>query len=202
MLTLPNCLSGLRISLVPVLLVLAWANWPQTFLAVLGLSLLTDILDGYLARKLRQTSEFGAKLDSWADLVTYPCLPLCLWWLRPDVIREEKIFLAAGICFYIAAVVFGLAKFRRLTAYHTWSGKVAVVLLGVAALIIFAGGPGWPLRIVMPIIALNCLEETAITAMLLTWRADVPTLWHAIRLREAAEEGLHSSPATENVENA
>ena len=182
--TLPNLLSVLRIFLVPVMLLLAWTNSPKLFLACLILVLFTDMADGFLARKLNQSSNFGAKLDSWADFVTYPALPFCAWWLRPDVIREEKYFLAVGIFFYLATIAFGFLKFRRLNAYHTWGGKVAVILLGAAALVIFAGGPGWPLRIVMPVVMLNTLEEAAITATLSASHADVPSLWHAIQIRK------------------
>ena len=183
MFTLPNLLSVLRIFLVPFMLLLAWTNSSKIFLACLILALFTDMADGFLARKLNQSSNFGAKLDSWADFATYPSLPFCVWWLRPDVIREEKYFLAVGIFFYLATIVFGFLKFRRLNAYHTWGGKVAVILLGAAALVIFAGGPGWPLRIVMPVVVLSGLEEAAITATLSAPRADVPSLWHAIQIR-------------------
>ena len=198
--TLPNLLSELRILLVPFMLLLAWTNSPKLFLACLILALFTDMADGFLARKLRQTSELGAKLDSWADFATYPTLPLCAWWLRPDVIREETYFLVAGISFYIASIVFGFLKFRRLNPYHTWGGKVAAILLGAAALVIFAGGPGWPLRIVMPVVVLSGLEEMAITAMLSVCRADVPSLWHALQIRKEAGREKVSSVTPRGIE--
>ena len=63
--TLPNALSALRIVLAPVLLALAWTRHEHWFLAVLLISLVSDILDGKLARWLNQCSEWGARLDSW-----------------------------------------------------------------------------------------------------------------------------------------
>ena len=192
--TLPNLLSGLRLTLVPVLLALAWTNLPKIFFPFLVLAMLTDMADGYLARKLHQTSEFGAKLDSWADLLTCLSLPFCAWWLRPDVIREERFFLAAAVFFYLSAIGFGFLKFRRLTAYHTWSGKLAAILLGGVAVALFGGAPGWLLRIAAPVIVLSALEEIAITATLSARRTDVPSLWHAIQIRRqphAKEETTH-----------
>src|SRR5437764_14511745 len=68
MLTIPNALSILRLLLIPVFLWLVLG--PQddgvavVVLAFLGIS---DYLDGYLARKLRQTSTLGAILDPVAD---------------------------------------------------------------------------------------------------------------------------------------
>src|SRR5437773_3019566 len=104
MVTLPNILSSVRLALVPVLLGLAWGGHSHGFLACLIISLLTDATDGLLARRLHQTSELGAKLDSWADLFTYLSLPLCAWWLRPEVIRQEAFYIGGGIVFYLFAV--------------------------------------------------------------------------------------------------
>ena len=65
-------LSLLRLALVPVLVGLAYLpQRGEAFLGVLAVSLLSDVLDGYLARKLGQASELGAKLDSWGDMLTY-----------------------------------------------------------------------------------------------------------------------------------
>ena len=184
--TLPNLLSGLRLTLVPLLLALAWTNLPNLFFPFLVLAMLTDMADGYLARKLHQTSEFGAKLDSWADLLTYLSLPFCVWWLRPDVIRDEKFFLVAAVFFYLGAIAFGFLKFRKLTAYHTLSGKLAAILLGGVAVALFGGGPGWLLRVAVPVVVLSALEEIAITATLSARRTDVPSLWHAIQIRKGS----------------
>ena len=70
-LTVPNALSAIRILLMPVLLLIAARGSEVWFLSVLAFSLLTDALDGFFARLLRQTSELGVKLDSWGDLLTY-----------------------------------------------------------------------------------------------------------------------------------
>ena len=124
---MPNLLSGARLLLMPVLLLLAWAGERHLFLPCLVVSLLTDAADGFLARKLNQATELGAKLDSWADFLTYLSLPVCAWWLWPGVVREQAAFLTAVIFCYVLPVVFGFLKFRRLTSYHTVAGKVVTV---------------------------------------------------------------------------
>ncbi len=68
--TAPNLLTLLRILLIPIFIVayhlpLAWAPLLATGLFVLAA--LTDWLDGYLARRLKQASAFGAFLDPVAD---------------------------------------------------------------------------------------------------------------------------------------
>jgi CDP-diacylglycerol--glycerol-3-phosphate 3-phosphatidyltransferase len=186
MVTVPNALSLIRLLLVPVLLTLAWNGHRKIFLNVLLVSLLTDALDGWLARKLKQTSELGARLDSWADMLTALSLPFAGWWLRPDVVRQESLFLALGIGFYLLAPACGWLKFRRLPCYHTWLSKTAAVVFAIVVIVIFAGGPGWPLRISMPLVMLACVEEIFITTLLKTWRPNVPTCWHAMQSQRRA----------------
>jgi len=69
-LNLPNTLTLTRILLIPVLVVLfylpvTWANWACAF--VFALAALTDLLDGYLARRLGLVSPLGQFLDPVAD---------------------------------------------------------------------------------------------------------------------------------------
>jgi len=178
-------LSCTRLALVPILLSLAWTGHGKGFLFCFIASLLTDIADGLLARRLHLTTELGAKLDSWGDFLTYLSLPISGWWLRPEVVREEQCWLAAGIACYIAAIIVGFLKFSRLTNYHTWGAKTAAVLVGAAVLLFFAEGPGWVFRIVMPIVVLTNLEEITITLTLPQPAANVPSLWHAWKIRRS-----------------
>jgi CDP-diacylglycerol--glycerol-3-phosphate 3-phosphatidyltransferase len=68
--TIPNVLTFMRIALIPVLagvfwLPVAWSHWASASVFAVGAT--TDWLDGYLARRLGQTSAFGAFLDPVAD---------------------------------------------------------------------------------------------------------------------------------------
>ena len=68
--TLPNTLTFLRIVLIPVFILLFYLplSWGRAACAVVFLvAALTDWVDGYLARRLGQTSPFGAFLDPVAD---------------------------------------------------------------------------------------------------------------------------------------
>ena len=198
---LPNLLSLLRLLTVPVLLGLAWTGMGVPFFWVLVSSLGTDALDGYLARRWGQLTELGARLDSWADLTTWLALPVCGWWLRPAALMPELPVLLTGLLGYLLSVAVGWRKFGRLIAYHTWGAKVLSVAAGMAVLIFFAGGPGWVLRALMPLVLLSALEEIAITLLLPRWQTNVPTVWHAWMARQqcGATSGTvaSSSGATE-----
>ena len=69
-LNLPNILTLIRVLAIPVLVLVFYLpfQWSDVCAALLFLAAgLTDWLDGYLARKLNQTSPFGAFLDPVAD---------------------------------------------------------------------------------------------------------------------------------------
>ena len=70
MLNLPNLLTMLRIVLIPVFVVIfylpvSWSHYAVAF--IFAFAAWTDWLDGYLARRLGLTSNFGAFLDPVAD---------------------------------------------------------------------------------------------------------------------------------------
>lgn len=70
MLNLPNFLTLIRIALIPVFVVVFYlpVSWSDIVVTVIfTFAAATDWLDGYLARRLHQTSAFGAFLDPVAD---------------------------------------------------------------------------------------------------------------------------------------
>jgi len=180
--TLPNALSALRLVLAPAMLWLAWSGAETAFLVTLSASLLSDLCDGWLARRLGQQSALGTLLDSYGDLATYTIVPLCAWWLWPDLIRAEIGWVAAVLAAYGFPIALGYLKYGRLTSYHTWGAKLSAVVVGSSALLLFLGGPALPFRAAACVLALAELEEIAITTILPEWRANVPSLLHARRL--------------------
>ncbi len=70
MINIPNSLTYIRILLIPVFVVAFYLPFSWTHMlttAIFSLAAITDWLDGYLARRLNQTSAFGAFLDPVAD---------------------------------------------------------------------------------------------------------------------------------------
>ena len=70
-LSLPNILTSMRIAMIPILVILFYflnVEWRYIAAAIVfTIASITDWLDGYLARKLGQTTAFGAFLDPVAD---------------------------------------------------------------------------------------------------------------------------------------
>jgi CDP-diacylglycerol--glycerol-3-phosphate 3-phosphatidyltransferase len=185
-LNLPNALSVFRLAAAPGLLYLAWCGRPTAFLVLFAVSLLSDGLDGLLARTLDQASEIGTRLDSWADLATYLSAPLGAWWLWPELAQRELTFVVVAAAGFTAPLLAGLIKFGRLPSYHTWISKVSAVVIGVTAFVLIVLDIPLPFRIAVVLQVLAACEEFAITFVLPQWRSNIPTLWYALRVRRGA----------------
>ena len=95
------------------------------FLEVYTLTGLTDVLDGWLARKTGTASDFGARLDSIADLLFYGVVLLrlvpILWQKMPVTIwYAVAAILLVRMSAYTAAAI----KYHRFSALHTWLNKM------------------------------------------------------------------------------
>jgi phosphatidylglycerophosphate synthase len=194
--TIPNALSGLRVVIGPLMLIMAVAGEPLSFLCLLGVSLATDFLDGLLARALRERSRLGARLDTWGDVSTFIATGLGGWLLWPDLIRREAPFMGAAAASLGVSGFAGLLKYRRLPSYHTWSAKFSTAFIGIAALLFFGGVSPWPFRVAVIALACSAAEQTAITVVLPKWRPDIRSLRHARKLRRECQmrAGPRSAP--------
>lgn len=180
--TLPNLLSASRIALAPALLLLSWQGLPGAFLAVLASALLTDLLDGLLARRLGQVSDRGAELDSLGDLCIYLTVPVAAWWLWPEVVLRDPVTVAVIVASYTCTSALGLLRYGRVKSFSTWSGRVSACVLSAGVVLLLLDVSVWPLRVAAAVVVLSDLEEIAMLALLPRWQANVPSLWHAARM--------------------
>jgi CDP-diacylglycerol--glycerol-3-phosphate 3-phosphatidyltransferase len=141
-----NALTVGRIVAAPILLVAAWHGRHDWFFALALYCMVSDICDGKIARWLGQSSEFGARLDSWADLLMLLAGPFCAAWLQPQLIRSEAPFLAAVVGGNVLAIVIGFAKFGRLTSYHTTAARLMAYVAGAGAIVAITWGWPWLFR--------------------------------------------------------
>ena len=127
----PNLLTLFRMALIPVVVALYFIPVAGVYVtAVFLLAGLTDWLDGYLARRLDQTSEFGAFLDPVADKLVVAVV-LVLLVSDGDVLARvvsQKLFIVA------VAVIIGreiaVSALREWVAQSGVQPSIAVSTLG------------------------------------------------------------------------
>lgn len=177
-LTVPNCLTGFRFVAAPGLLWLAWHGYGLLFMGLLALAFLSDLLDGFAARILGQISQFGATLDSLADVVIYLTIALGSWWLWPEIVQQELLFVGLFLASCLLPALTGMIKFGCFTSYHTWAVKFAAAAMGLSLYLLFLGGIAWPFRIAAIIGMLAAFEEIAITLLLTEPKSNVRSIWY------------------------
>lgn len=133
---LANWLTVLRILLIPVFVSLLVYRKPGAALVVFAAAALTDLLDGYIARRRGSQSRLGAFLDPMADkllltasFVTLTYLKVLPFWIAAVVISRDVILVVGALLIYMLG--------GRIHPQPTWAGKAATffqiltVLLGL-----------------------------------------------------------------------
>ena len=127
--TLPNQLTAARLVLLPVMWVLAFLHLPFYIGIGIFISFVTDVLDGYVARRLNQVSESGSKLDSVADNLLILSGLVWLWLFRPAIYLQNLVLCAVALTVWFSSLLVGAIKFKRFANLHLYSSKVAGVAM-------------------------------------------------------------------------
>ena len=132
--TVPNLLTYLRFVLV-VPFVILFLNQKYLLSAIcIGLSGISDCLDGFFARKLNQVTQLGKLLDPIADKVTLISVMLCMAFYAPNVIPILVVLIAKDVAMLIGGI--SLLKRKITPPAAEWFGKLATIVFYFAVCII------------------------------------------------------------------
>lgn len=131
---IPNILTGLRIALVPAFVAAFAAGGLYPALIMFVLAEVTDVLDGFIARRFNCVSKVGKALDPLADKITLVGVLCCLYIadrvplvLLLLIATREVLMIVGGIVLWRRRVEFASDKF----------GKVNSVLFFAATALLF-----------------------------------------------------------------
>lgn len=126
--TIPNILSFFRIALIPLIIYLYCVkNNPLGALIVIIISGISDVVDGFIARKFNMITDFGKMIDPVADKLTQITVLVCLVSRFPLMLLPLLIMaLKEIISFTIRIFVFN--KTEKVDS-AVWHGKVNTVVL-------------------------------------------------------------------------
>lgn len=122
--------------------------------------------------------------DSRTDAVFYGWIAASAWLTRRTVILGFARPLAVVLSIQLLSWAIDLVRYRRIASFHAYTAKAWGVTLFAATLALFLPidpAPFLWLAILTGI--LSNLEGLAIKLVLPKWQHDVPTVWHALRLR-------------------
>ena len=135
-LTIPNLLSLVRILLIPLILWMYYIKQAHVLtVGVIILSGITDMIDGYIARKYNMVSDFGKILDPIADKLTQFSLLCCF-------VSKFRWILPLMILFVVKEITMGILGLLILNKKDSvnsaqWFGKLNTLILYAVMVILF-----------------------------------------------------------------
>lgn len=134
MTNLPNILTILRLVLIIPINIFLFTHNKQIALSLIFVAWITDLLDGYFARKLNASTELGKTLDPLADkllifsVVLYLILTNILpFWLGTIIFTRDLLILSAGLLAF---------KKYKFVIQSNWVGKVSAFLIGATLVVL------------------------------------------------------------------
>lgn len=183
---LPNTISMGRILASPVLLVLALSGRSDEFKWLLLACLISDTVDGAIARAFKLQSQRGAFLDSTADVLNTAAALVGLICLHWPFVAEHRwaLLLVAGL--YVGEVTAALWRYGRVSSFHTYLARAAAYAQGIFVMsLFFLGYSGWLFYTTVVFSVVAYVEEILLLYLLPRWTSDVRGLFWALTRRRA-----------------
>lgn len=169
MIAIPVALTILRLLLGPLAMALALLHVTRiAFAPLLIAGMLSDILDGVLARKLGVVRPWMRRLDSITDLVFYLCIFASTWIVAPDVVRRSTLPLSLLLASETVCCLISFFRFGVFPATHCYSAKIYGLAIFAAFLSVLAFSAGPRAFVILAAVGLTANAEIA--AILLTSR--------------------------------
>ena len=143
---IPNVLTMIRLALVPVFVIVFRGGYPRAALAIFCAASLTDMLDGYLARKQSQITDFGKLFDPLADKLMVLTALTCQGaagvfpWTAILIVLAKEVYMVVGSVYMLG---------KGVVVYANYYGKTATVCFIASLILSFFHAElsawGWPL---------------------------------------------------------
>lgn len=174
---LPNTLSILRVLLSISLFTLKPLG--LAFFIAYSLAGITDILDGFIARKTNSESLFGAKLDSIADMVMV-CVLMIILLPIIDFKTYHIVWIIIIALIRVISLISTYIKFRQFTLIHSFLNKLTgLFLLSTPFLLLF---PNYDrvINTACVIASFSAIEEFLIIIFKKEYNPDIKSIFSGI----------------------
>lgn len=179
---IPNLISVSRVVAAPVMWLLIYWDYEVAFKWLLTFAFFTDLIDGIIARKLKQVTRLGSMLDSYGDSLTILSGIAGMIKFRSELFEHYSIILIIVLSLHVFQLLLSLWRYGRPSAFHTWSAKSGALAIGMFMLITlhFHFIP-WLFWLTVAILILDAVEESILVFMVPEWKNDIKGLWWIIK---------------------
>lgn len=167
-------------------------NFKFVAVTLLSIGLLTDIFDGIIARRLNISTQMLRRLDSTIDQFFFISFAVAAYLQCPDFFKANAVkliflFGMEGLTYLICFI-----KFRKEVATHSIGAKIWTLLLFATLVqIILQCQSVFLFNSSFWVGMLTRFEIIAIILTLKKWTNDVPTIYHAVKLRQGKKIKRH-----------
>lgn len=168
--SVPNILSVFRLLLIPLFIMFFFSDIPNNTYIAAGVWLLsgiTDVADGFIARKFNMITNLGKILDPLADKLTQAAVCGSLMLKYPVVIPLFVIFFIKELLMAIGGIL--ILKSGRKIASSKWFGKASTTILFIVMMILIIVPEG-----VIPVEYVSALIAVAISALVFSLLMYIP----------------------------
>ena len=139
-LNVPNLISLYRLLIFPVILYFALTGREQWYVILLCISLISDVLDGNIARIFKLQTNFGAALDNLADIFTYAMALLGLFLFKWSEIEPHAWILYLFLSVFLLSYLVSFYRFGKIPGLHLYSAVSAGYVQSVFFFVLFVFG--------------------------------------------------------------
>ena len=185
---LPIALILFRLSLAPTMIIVAQQhlhNASVYIVVMLFAGLLSDIFDGIVARNVGVSTTKLRRMDSQTDMLFWLSAGIASWLIWPEVIRQHRLAIFALLGMEVACYAVSLIKFRRETCTHAYLSKLwGLTLLAAFTDLVLYGRAETCFYVCLTTGVVSHLDRILITLLLPEWTHDIPSAYHAWRIRK------------------
>lgn len=182
----PNFLSFYRLVTFPLILWFIYVEKENFFALFLCINLITDVLDGLIARMFNLKTKFGAKLDSLADNGTFIAAFVGIFTFKINELSQSIWMLWLFIAFFILGLIISFIKFKQYPSLHLFSTKIAGYIQGIFIFVLFAWGYAPYLFYLAMILGyISHIEEVIILLISKSMKTDAKGLYWVLKEKEA-----------------
>jgi CDP-diacylglycerol--glycerol-3-phosphate 3-phosphatidyltransferase len=184
--TIPNLISFYRLLVFPLILYFIIVGRESLFAIFVVINLVSDAVDGFIARKFKMETDLGARLDSFADNLTYVLVFIGLIVFKLEDFLPYKLSLFIFFGSLLFTVILSLIKFRKFPSFHLYMTKIGGYLQGAFFICLFTIGfikPFYYFIICWGI--LGAIEHVAIQMVITEMRSNVKGLYWVLKEKKA-----------------
>ena len=178
-----NGITLYRLLAAPFLFYLAFTGRIDLFKWLLPVSFFTDLIDGFLARKFKVTSEMGSRLDSIADDLTILASIAALFLFKQEFTKEQAFILTILFSLFVIQILVSLIRYRKTTSFHTYLAKASAILQGSFLILMFLLPYPiyWLFYLASFVTLLELIEEIILVILLPKWQINVRGLYWVLK---------------------